>query len=207
MTAIDRGGANARASYRATGYGIGPCELSEARGGEQFCYAIAPISPWTTSTTKDDMTDVVSHTLVTKAKAGNGTLTISCGQDGDERLFIDSDLFLASDQMGEVMMRIDDDPAEKTDALLHDKLALIDSPKKIDFAKDADKALSQFEAHVRFMQLREPHKRLRVRLTAFNGETADLDFDMTGNEPQIAALGKPVGFPIFVQVSNAWIRA
>lgn len=171
------------------------CQNHEKANNSATATPAAPPPIWADASSKDNMTDAVTHAITAKGSDGSSSMTIACGADGDERLFFESDLYLSSGQMGEIMTRFENEEPKKEDAFLNDKVALLDSPKHIDFTKSATRALSQFEDQVFILSLRDPHDRLRVRLTAFNGESRDLDFKITGNEPAIAALEKQCGIP------------
>jgi hypothetical protein len=141
------------------------------------------------------MTDKVSYGMTVMNATGDASLSVGCDDTG-ERFSIDSGLFLGSRQFGKVLLRFDNAKPMDETAFFDNKLALFYSPKKLPAIEDGvDRYLTEFGAIVVMMYLREPHDRLRVRLTSVDGETRDLNFDIRGNEPRMMALEKQCGIP------------
>jgi hypothetical protein len=141
------------------------------------------------------MTDKVTHGMTVMNATADASLSVGCDDTG-ERFSIDSDLFLGSRQFGKVLLRFDNAKPMDETAFFDNKLALFYSPKKLPPIEDGvDRYLSEFGSIVVMMYLREPHERLRVRLTSVDGGTKDLDFDIRGNEPRMMTLEKQCGIP------------
>jgi hypothetical protein len=180
------------------GCALGLTACQNHADGKDSAVAIAPTaaqtSAWSDITHTDDMTDKVIHAIRAVAADGHSTATVECDEDG-ERLAFSSDLYLSANQLGPVLLRLDNAKPMDETAFYSDKIALLALPKKINPKEDFQRYLYEFQSLVAMMYLRQPHDRLRVRLTSFSGETRELDFKITGNEPKIAALEKACGIP------------
>jgi hypothetical protein len=154
-----------------------------------------PPSNWQEGKLVDAMTDVVHYSVGTEDHNRHGSLMFMCDVDGESASF-SSPLFLGGGAVGKILVRYDNDKAMEEKAFLLKQTALIRLPVKLhDFRKAIDLALLELAADAFFAQLEHslPHKRMRVRLTAFDGSTSDLDFDIEGVQAKLAQLEKRCG--------------
>jgi hypothetical protein len=154
------------------------CHAKVEGNAQQPLKEVAQAPMWTNSTSRDPMTDVVTYSATVKNTEGAGSLTITC--DGkNERLFVDSDLFLAAGQPLPILDRFGNEKADDYSAWAHEHTALVEIKLKV--VKEGDiPDLDEFAKDVLFIQLRRANQPIRVRLQSFNGETRDLRFPVEG---------------------------
>lgn len=145
---------------------------------------------WSESSSTDAMTDVTTYFLSTSDKRTNGGFSFMCDPE-QESAFFTSPLFLDSGSQGTIKIRFDGDKAEDEAAFLSKTVALLRDPKEHGSPKSEpiEKFLMEISAHVFLLELRaHPHRRLRARLKSFDGQTTDLEFDISGLQPKLAQL-------------------
>jgi hypothetical protein len=153
------------------------------------------VTQWTEETSTDSMTDVTTHLIGTSDKRTDGNFSIMCDPEQESVLF-SSPLFLDSGSQGTIKIRFDSEKAEDEAVFLTKKVALLRSPKKPGSFKSEpiEKFLMELSAHVFLIELRgRPHQRLRARLGSFDGQSADLEFDISGLQPRLAELERKCG--------------
>jgi hypothetical protein len=142
------------------------------------------------------MTDVVHHSVGTEDHNRHGSLMFVCDVDGKSASF-SSPLFLSSGALGKILVRYDNDTATEEDAFLSKQTAFIRLPVKLHDPRKgiSDLDLLELSAAAFFAQLEHslPHTRMRVRLTAFDGSTSELDFDIEGVQQKLAQLERRCG--------------
>lgn len=178
---------------------LAPCvacsKKEEPKNAAHVATPAKPVSPWVESVSTDAMTDVTRYSLSTFDKSVNGSFSIMC-DDESESAFFASPLFLGTGKKSSVMIRYDNDKATDEDAFLTKRVALLRDPKKPGSFKTEpiEKFLLELSAHVFFLNLKgHAHHRLRVRLTSFDGETEDLDFNIAGLQTELADIEKKCG--------------
>jgi hypothetical protein len=152
-------------------------------------------SSWMEETSVDSMTDTKRYSLTTNDEQAHGGFSIMCDEEG-ESAFFTSPLFLDSGSIGSIKVRFDNEKVEDKSAFLTKEVALLREPKKMASFKTApiERVLLEFSAHAFLLELRNhQHSRLRARLTSFDSQSIDLDFDITGLPPKLAEIEKKCG--------------
>jgi hypothetical protein len=133
------------------------------------------------------MTDEVTHRLVSNNRA---PISVSCTNNDAEIIVLESDLLLGTG-LGRVLFRYDNDQPLEIDADTAKNVAIVRRDAGADW-KSGDPART-LNSETAFIWLREPHERLRVRLTGFDQQTRDLAFSAHGLAASLRALEKRCG--------------
>lgn len=149
--------------------------------------ALNATPPWPESRYVDPMTDAVSYSASAQDLSSHASMLIECNKDGEGVMF-ESPLFLRTAERADIQMRFDGDTAETKSAFLSKRTALMWLPRNVESQKSIDSGIIALGALGVFWKLHRPHARLRVRLTSFEGDTANLDFAIAGLHDELARL-------------------